>query len=96
MFFTKTHPQKQFIYAITGGIYLGELLVYITTNNNIYKFLSLPKMINRDIPVEKFAFGIDQKIVDIVEKLPRNVYKTCIQQFNKNEKEYSNKLLKIK
>jgi len=96
MFFTRTHPQKQFIYAITGGIYLGELLVYMATNNNVHKFLSLPKMINRNIPTEKFKFGIDQKIVDIVEKLPKNVYKTCIQQFNKNEKEYSNKLLKIK
>jgi len=96
MFFKKIHPQKQHIYAVTGGYYLGELLVYISTHNNIHKFLSLPKMINRDIPADKFNFGIDQKIVEAVERLPSNVYKTCIQQFRKNEKEHSNNLLKIK
>jgi len=96
MFFSKPHPKKQFIYAVTGGVYLGELLVYMATSNNNHKFLSLPKMINRDIPVEKFTFGVDQKIVDTVEKLPVNIYKTCMQQFKKNEKEHSNRLLQIK
>ena len=43
-------------------------------------------MSNREIPKDKFKVGIDSKIIDIVEKLPSDVYRTCISQFEKNKK----------
>jgi hypothetical protein len=73
------------LYAVTKGDYLGELLVYTEKQNNDYIFLALPEMKIRRIPVEKFEFGINNKIVDIVEKLPAYVHKTCMQQYNKNK-----------
>lgn len=79
------HPRVPFLYAVTKGDYLGELLVYTEKQNNDYIFLALPEMKIRRIPVEKFEFGINNKIVDIVEKLPAYVHKTCMQQYNKNK-----------
>jgi hypothetical protein len=81
----KKHPRIRYIYAVTGGYYLGELLVYIETTDTNFCFLSLPDMIVRSIPIEKFNFGIDNKIVDIVEKIPAHVYKVCKQQYMKNK-----------
>jgi hypothetical protein len=83
-FSVKPHPKRGYIYAVTKGTYLGELLVYCKTMNESHGFLSMPKMINRVIPVEKFQFGLDNGIVDVVERLPRNIYDTCLRQYNKN------------
>jgi len=81
----KKHPRQPFIYAVTRGDYLGELLVYAEQQNNDYVFLVLPEMKIRRIPVDKFEIGISDKIVDVVEKLPAYVHKTCMQQYFKNK-----------
>jgi hypothetical protein len=78
------HPRKRYMYAVTGGKYLGELLVYCSSNESDHCFLSLPLMKNRFIPKEKLNFGITEKIVEVVEKIPRRVYKVCVAQYNKN------------
>ena len=83
-FLSKTHPKKRYVYAITGGVYLGELFVFIKKTDLEYSFLSLPDMKIRSVPLEKFDFGLKEKIIDIVQKLPKNVYDTCIKQYNKN------------
>lgn len=85
IFFGKTkHPKTRYIYAVTAGFYLGELLVYIEKQNSHYKFLSLPTMVVREIPVEKFKLGLNDKIVDVVEKIPKRVYDVCYLQYKKN------------
>ena len=81
----KNHPKRPFIYAVTAGKFLGELLVYAEQENDEYVFLVLPKMDIRRIPVEKFDMGIKNKIVEVVEKLPAYVHKTCMLQYNKNK-----------
>ena len=63
---------------------LGELFVYIEIKNSEHSFLSLPDMKIRNVPLEKFEFGLKEKIIDIIRKLPKNVYDTCIKQYNKN------------
>jgi hypothetical protein len=78
------HPKKRYVYAVTGGVYLGELLVYIESKNNTYFFLTLPDMKVRSIPIEKFKFGLKEHIVDVVEKLPIYAYKACTAQYIKN------------
>lgn len=82
--FVTTHPKKRYIYAVTGGVMLGELLVYIEHKETDYGFLVLPEMKNRLIPVDKFEKGIKEKIVDVVEKLPKNVFNVCKAQYDKN------------
>lgn len=78
------HPRKKFIYAITGGKFLGELFVYMETKNKTHFFLSLPEMKIRDVPEEKFEFGLNEKIIDIVQKIPSDIFKVCKAQYGKN------------
>jgi hypothetical protein len=79
------HPRQPFIYAVTAGKFLGELLVYAEQVKTDYIFLSLPEMHVRQIPVEKFDIGMQMGVVDIVEKLPAYVHKTCLKQYSKNK-----------
>ena len=72
----KKHPRQPYIYAVTVGKFLGELLVYTEKDSNNYNFLVLPDMGIRTIPIDKFDTGIESGIVDIVEKLPAYVHKT--------------------
>lgn len=86
MIFLKTkHPKQRYIYAITGGKYLGELFCYIETTDSSHWFLSLPDMKIREVPIEKFDFGIKEKIIDIVKKIPSDVFKVCQAQYQKNK-----------
>ena len=79
------HPKKKIIYAITGGKYLGELFVFMEKIDNTFFFLSLPDMHVREVPVDKFEFGLKQNIIDIVKKVPSFVYKVCQAQYKKNK-----------
>lgn len=92
--FNFKHPKKKYIYAITGGKYLGELFVFIEKNNETFSFLSLPDMKLRDVPTDKFEFGLKEKIIDIVQKIPSKVYKVCVEQYNKNKRENTPFILK--
>lgn len=85
LFNKKQHPKQPYIYAVTAGKFLGELLVYAEREGEDYVFLVLPKMDIRRIPVEKFDMGIESKIVEVVEKLPAYVHKTCMLQYKKNK-----------
>lgn len=84
-FFKKDRPKPRVIYAVTAGAFLGELLIYAEEQNNAYNFLALPEMNIRVIPKDKFKFGIQNSILEIVEKLPRSVYKICYKQYKKNK-----------
>ena len=79
-----THPSKPFLYAVTTGAYVGELLAYVEDNGDNHGFLSMTNMINRSIPKDKFKLGLDSHIVDIVEKLPRSIHRVCVLQYKKN------------
>lgn len=77
-------PKKRSVYAVTGGQFLGEFFVYMEQRDDMMCFLSLPHMKIRNIPVEKFYYGTENKILDKVEKVPRNVYTLCKKQYIKN------------
>lgn len=83
--FLNKHPKTKLIYAVTGGKYLGELLVFMEAEGDSYFFLTLPDMQIREIPKEKFEFGLKENIVDIVKKIPSYVYKVCKAQYIKNK-----------
>ena len=42
----------------------------------------------RTVPHDKFKFGLDNKIIDIVERLPKKVFNVCTVQYNKNLTNY--------
>jgi hypothetical protein len=84
---SKEHPIKGYSYAVTTGTYVGEILVYVGGDQNNLKFISIPKNINREIPKDKFDFGMENKIVEIVEKLPSDVYSILKKQFVYNSEQ---------
>jgi hypothetical protein len=71
-------------YAVQTGLYVGELLVYISESDNNYNFLSVPKMINRNIPCSIFNSGLKSKIVEFVEIIPAKIHRVCQLQYLKN------------
>lgn len=81
----KPHPHKKTAYAVTKGAYLGEILIFICSSATHHCFLSIPSMVNRKIPKEKFDFGLNNGILEQVKSLPSNVYDTVEKQYQKNE-----------
>lgn len=79
------HPKKKTVYAVTGGKYLGELLVFVEATDNNYLFLALPEMNIREVPKDKFVFGLKENIIEVVKKIPSYVYKVCKAQYFKNK-----------
>jgi len=79
---SESHPKSRQLYAVTGGKYLGECFLYIKTKNNDLHFLSLPSMESRVVTVEKFEYGLRNKILDPIEIIPVTVYNLCNEHFN--------------
>lgn len=86
MFFQKKHPIKGYSYAVTTGAYVGEILIFVEEKEDNFDFISIPKNVNRYIPKDKFFYGINEKIVDVVEKIPNKVFKLLQKQFEYNKK----------
>jgi hypothetical protein len=74
------------IYAVSTGTYLGEFFVYIGQAKNKRKFLSLPKMINREIENKNVDHALEKGILEFQEVLPVDIINVCKQQFQQNEK----------
>ena len=79
------HPSKHNIYAVVTGDYVGEMFIFVDEQDESYRFLSIPKNINRVIPKEKFEFAWNNSIIEYVETAPRVVYKVAAKQFQYNE-----------
>jgi hypothetical protein len=79
------HPDKRNIYAVVTGDYVGEMFIYIDEQEEVYRFLSIPKNINRVVPKEKFEFARNNSIIEFVEVAPRLVHKVAVKQFYYNE-----------
>jgi hypothetical protein len=82
---SKVIPKPPEVYAVGTGTYVGEMLVYCKKDIDNYYFLSIPKNINRIIPIEKFDYAIEHKIAEFAHKLPKPVYKICAKQYQYNE-----------
>jgi len=73
------------VYAVTTGDYVGEMFVCVEETEETFKFLSIPKNINRYVPKEKFDFGMNYDIIEYVDTLPDEVFDVVKAQFIKNE-----------
>lgn len=75
------HPRRRFVYAVTDGDYMGEFLVYMEQSNDKYVFLSLPDLHVRYISDNDIQSAIKSNVLDVVEKLPSEVYSVCCIQY---------------
>lgn len=81
--FNTSQPADRGMYAINTGLYVGEFFVYIKQDKDTYYFVSLPKLIKRTMPKDKFEVGLKNKIMTLIETLPKNVFEYCNAAFNK-------------
>lgn len=79
------HPLHRHIYAVLTGLYVGEMLVFINSDDDNHHFISIPKNTNRVIPFDKFDLGMDENILDHVGDLPEDLFQLLEKQFDFNE-----------
>lgn len=79
-------PKPGIPYAVQGGAYVGEMFVYVEETEDNFCFISIPKNTIREVPKDKFFFGIDNKILEPVDKLPNGVYSLLKAQYFYNKK----------
>ena len=77
-------------YAVTTGTYVGEIFIYIKTVNKAHCFLSIPKMLNREVPEDKFKYAKDNKVIEFLECVPKNERILCKLQYEYNEEQDTN------
>lgn len=77
------------LYFINGGKYKGDYYVIVGENHGSYIMFNLTPDSDGikvfDVPREKLLSGVNEKIVDFVERLPYNIYIDCKNVYLKNE-----------
>jgi len=81
IFGKKTHPIESHSYAVVTGAYVGEMLIFVEEKGDDYKFISIPKNQNRDVPKDKFHLGLNEGIVEFVDKIPNQIYHLLKKQY---------------
>lgn len=79
-------PKQKIPYAVQSGHYVGEMFVYVEKDKENFYFISIPRNINRVVPKDKFYFGVNNKLLEEVEKLPDSVYSLLKAQYFYNKK----------
>ena len=81
----KIIPVQKNIFAGLHGDYVGEMFIYIDKKDDNYLFLSVPKNINRIIPIKSFDSGMNLGILEFVEVTLKEIYDVAKAQFIYNE-----------
>ena len=68
-------------YGVVAGAYLGEIFVFISKTDSNLNFLSIPNLKVRIVPVSKFNYALKNRVIEYIERLPRNERKICKSQY---------------
>lgn len=79
------NPHRRAIYAINHGTSRGNFFVYMSHDDQVYNFLSLPYNESIQVPAEQFKIGVQEGIVELLERLPHNIYEICVAQHNESK-----------
>jgi hypothetical protein len=79
----KTHIPKGSCYAVLRGDYFGEIFVFFHQEKDFLYFVSLPKMLVREVKINKFEIGLNDKILDPIKTLPKKIY-DVVEKHGKN------------
>lgn len=78
-------PNKRAIFAVQHGSYKGDFFVLMNQTSEHVDFLSLPDNKPVRMTTKQFEDGVSNKIVELVERLPYNVYQICQAQYNETK-----------
>jgi hypothetical protein len=71
----ETHIPQGSCYAVLRGDFYGEIFCFFKQEKDLLYFVSLPKMELREVKKIKFDVGIEEKILDPIEKIPQKIFK---------------------
>jgi len=80
-----SNSHKRKIFAVREGTYKGNFIVCVNVSDEKYDFLMLPHNESISMSRDDFDTGIKNKIVDVIEKLPHNVFEICCAQYNESK-----------
>ena len=72
-------------YAVHHGDYVGQMFIVCEVTDAEVGCLSVPEMKNVKVPTDKWTIGRNSDIIEHVEEMPKDVFKVCSAQYNKNE-----------
>ena len=75
-------PKSRYIYVVLEGRLKGEWLVKVKEEKEELIFFSLPDKHIRTIKKADFNWGIANKVLELVDVLPKNVYNVCVAEYN--------------
>lgn len=84
------YPPERSIYVVREGTLKGEWLVPVAFPPGETVFFSLPDRHIRHIPNKEIQEGLKNKIIDLVEILPKDVYNTCLAEYQLKLKQNDN------
>jgi hypothetical protein len=77
------------LYFVNGGKYKGDYYVIVGESQGNYIMYNLTPgndgVKTFEVPREKLFSGVNEKIVDFIERLPYNIYIDCKNVYLKNE-----------
>lgn len=76
---------KRELYACSHGDFTGQMFVVIEIKDQQVNCLQVPEMKNIQIPTDKFDIGRNSDIIELVEVIPKDVFKVTTAQYRKNE-----------
>lgn len=71
----ETYIPQGSCYAVLRGDYYGEIFCFFKQDKDILYFVSLPKLELREVKRIKFDIGLEEKILDPIEKIPKSIFK---------------------
>lgn len=77
--------RKGNMFMVTTGDYAGQCFVFLEKKESEYGFLTIPLMENQWVPKESFDFGIENGIMDFIERAPKDVRNICKIKFEENK-----------
>lgn len=85
MFFKRNDLKLGNSYAVQTGDLAGQIIIYMGNHKIYYDFISVPELLNHRIPKKDFDMGINEGIIEFVERVPRYVRKTAKAKFEENK-----------
>ena len=79
LFFT---PKNRHIHVVLEGKLKGEWLVEMKRDEKEITFFSLPDKYIRTVPIKDYTWGLQNKVIERVDALPKQVYNTCVAEYN--------------
>jgi hypothetical protein len=78
----KTLPSPRGAYAIKVGERRGQIFLFIRQKHQILSMLVIPEMETLEVSTKDFEESLTSKAIEFVEQLPKDVYDTCVAEYD--------------